>query len=860
MNKIPAVIKFLSEQPNVSPLVKQLQLEDLELQINVKKLNGEIIKGTNLIGKKWMGYTDGTAIWKPFRIPWTDGQFEDSKLSFPLSQYAEAIGSTGWDYRRKRSVYVGFDFDSMVNHKKGLNDSELELIFERAKTIPYISIFTSTSGKGYHIYCFLNSDITVNNHNEHAAIARAILQKLSILCNFDLPSKVDVCGGVLWLWHCNATGYQLVKQGVECIDVPKDWQEHLDVIKTNGRGTRPTPKSLGNVLRSSRRHNLEPEHYRIINELEKGKKLWWWDADRHMLIAHTADLRDIPHKGLFLTSAEGSSTGTDQNCFCFPLPGGGWICRRHTAGTPEAATWRVDRSGWTYTFYNRLPSFDMACSLLGVEGRGESFHFKNVKDCITTLASLEIVAELNEAYHARQASLKLLSDNKILMKFKQHEDDRDIPQWHGTGRFWERVFTLQKNEIDELMVDHLVRHVCANSEELGWYCKTRDTWVCQPKTNIYDVLVSSGVKKSYAQTILGNSIIQYWEQVNVPFQPEYPGNRQWNRSAAKFRCEAIEGDFSTWDVILHHLGHNLTEAVRDTEWCKDNNIIDGSNYLYCWLASLIQQPLEPLPYLFFYSEKQNTGKSTLHEALDLIFTGYCRADIALVSSGYFNGELEGKVLCVVEEINLQKEKKAYERIKDWVTGRTITIHRKGLTPYDYTNTTHWMQCANNPSFCPIFPGDTRINVIRVNPLKKIIPKSALIKQLQGEAPAFLHELLNYELPEPSDRLRVPVLETAEKIVQQDLNRTLLEEFMDEKAKPANGYFILFSDLVDRFLSIVPPSERLYWTNRRIAFSLSSSIIRGKMGQYNQTALGNIAWIDEHTEEREPLKRVKDRLV
>ena len=56
-------------------------------------------------------------------------------------------------------------------------------------------------------------------------------------------------------------------------------------------------------------------------------------------------------------------------------------------------------------------------------------------------------------------------------------------------------------------------------------------------------------------------------------------------------------------------------------------VLTGADYLKCWIAALFQEPMEPLPYLFLYSQEQNTGKSILHEALSLLLTrGVVRAE------------------------------------------------------------------------------------------------------------------------------------------------------------------------------------------------------------------------------------------
>ncbi len=233
------------------------------------------------------------------------------------------------------------------------------------------------------------------------------------------------------------------------------------------------------------------------------------------------------------------------------------------------------------------------------------------------------------------------------------------------------------------------------------------------------------------KNIMGTSILRPWKVVNKPFQPEYTGDREWNRNAAQFRYppsqEGSELYYPNWTKILDHCGAGLDTAIAENGWAKANGILTGAEYLKIWIASLFQKPLEPLPYLFFYSFSENTGKSTFHEAVSLLLTkGYKRADAALISQSGFNAELEGAIVCVVEETDLRINKAAYSRIKDWVTGRTISIRAMYQSPVDVPNYTHWIQCTNDATYCPIFPGDTRIVVLEVPKLEEDIPKSLLL--------------------------------------------------------------------------------------------------------------------------------------
>jgi hypothetical protein len=875
MTKTEAIRDFLLNRAaalgNVNEVYARRYTNEHEVQVNVIK-SGEVVHGVTTVGKTWTGYRDPVSgqTYKHFRIPWganSDPKYTDGNLNFSLDQFAEAIGCTGWNWVNRSSDWFGFDFDSIVGHKAGLSDDDLKLAYEAIRSLKYVSVFTSSSGRGYHFYIDIINSPVVDTHTTHSAIARALLSKISSLCGFPLVEKADVCGGNIWLWRRGAKGYKLLKEAEEPLDLNtiRDWKEHLEVVSRKGKRTTilKDDESWKTINSSLRRIELDEEHRKLLQWLTDHKKLWWWDADHWMLVTHTSSLKqahtELQLTGIFETISEGKEEG-DQNCFAFPLSNGAWIIRRHTKGCNEHGTWRTDKSGWTYAFFNRIPSIDVACSLHGVEGDKNIYYYKTLSSCISDLQVLGIQCDLPGHLAARQADVKDLGSGKILVTFERYDGDTDLEGWYVSKnrKCWKRVFTVTQNTTESYNVDYFVRHLVAQGKEAGWYINSQGRWIEQPKSNVVDVLAATGIPRTAITGLLGESVLQHWTLVNLPFKEEYPGNRQWNKYAAQLAFQPHAGDYVHWRLILEHIGKNLDTTTN--EWCRNNGVFSGADYLFCWIASLITVPLEPLPYLFLYGP-QGCGKSILHESLKLLFTsGVSRADVALVNSGYFNGEIEGAVLCVVEETNLRKTPTAYEKIKDWVTSPIITIHKKGKMPYDTVNSTHWIQCSNDPSYCPIFPGDTRITVIHVPPLTKEIPKLTLLSRLKDEAPAFLQALMEFELPEPIDRLRIPVLQTPEKELQEELNENDLITFIKNYLKPCDGNMIKLNDFIDKFMTILPQTEHRYWTSRKIAANLPEDIVRGKYGQYNETHLANVCWNYETIEPTRKLQRVNGRLV
>lgn len=859
---------------------------DMEVQVNVAQDGGERTEG-EYQGKQWLAWTDGLTTWKSFRIPYkanTTPEYTDKPMSFDLSKHVEGIGMTGWDWKNRLSRWFAYDFDAMTGHSdrhsKKLTDSELGDIQAVVRNVPWVSLRTSTSGKGLHLYVFLNSPVTTENHHEHAALARAILSQLTAHTTIDFNKKVDICGGNMWVWHRKMynrdtrerIGLKVIKEGEPLQTIPPNWQDHLNVVRGKSKKTRPSfvggniPDGSGNVkedmfeeLTGQRtKVELDAGHKALLDFLEKTNCTWWFDADHWMLVTHTSHLKKAHNvlnlRGHFTTLATGAERG-DHNCYAYPLPRGAWAIRRYSPGVKESDTWEQDGSGWTKCFFNREMDFVTACKASnGHEHPKGGYHFTNVENALLALKQLGADVDCNNAYKDRTSIIKLhKEDGKAVITIPCTKEDQgqSMEGWIREAKSWVRVVTIKeppKLESDSnLSYDDIVRHLLTpDGVDNGWVIKAEGRWNEEPLTHVRAALDSMDYSADEKVNLIGENIFKPWRLVNLPFQAEYPGDRTWNRNAAQLRFSPAPepGDHKHWDSILDHCGASLDAACREHPWCKANGIVKGSEYLKCWIASLIKEPDQPLPYLFLYSTEQDTGKSMFHEAIELLLTrGYIRADTALTSTGAFNGEFDNAVLCVVEETDLRTSKQAYARIKDWVTSLNISIHIKQVTPYMIRNTTHWIQCANDPKNCPVFPGDTRITMMHVPPLApdKKIPKKELIKLLEKEAPDFLATLLRLEVPPSGDRLNIPIIETADKVEAQNANKSELQTFIEEKCYAVPGHRILFSDFYAAFTETLPGNDVSKWSTKRVSQEIPSSFPKGKCTDDPNAYIGNITF-------------------
>lgn len=835
MNKLDVISAKLDSC--VVPWTKQH-----ETQVNVSPGNGQPVKG-EFRGRAWRGYTDSVETWKAFRIPWkanTSPEYQDSPLTFN-PDHIEAIGSTGWNYVTLKSDWVGFDFDSIVNHQIGLTQEQLYNIQEAVKTLPWVSTVSSRSGQGLHIYAFLDIPYKVPNHGVHAAVARATLHQISALSGLPLSESVDVVGGNLWIWHKNRaeSGLRVLKHATAKLCTLYGIEEHLAV--TSRRSNRANVQ--GTIPGNTAFIKLDSVHHEILKNLEH----WWWDADRNMLVTHTSQLSRIHSllslKGTFSTNSEGSETG-DHNCYAFPLLNGAFVVRRY-GNVPETNDWTVGKDGVPYCYYNQIPSVYHTVRKYGQEHPRGGYLVPT-----ENLPAVYKVLNLDSPPSRPTRFSEHKEPGKYILSILGSQEEV-IPGFIWEKKEWKKVIELPNLE-PRSDTEQIRKTVDLNAKDGGWFIQTDNRWIQEPLVHVKAVLDT--LSKDPQSTISYN-ILNPWTIVSIPFQPEYPGNRQWNRNSAKLKHVPANPDgitpidFPTWAGLYEHVGQSLDSFLNDDTnvidaWAKENGVTRGSEYLYLWVASLLRMPSRPLPFLFFHGV-QDSGKSLWHESIRcLIAGGYMTGKTALL--GDFNAELEQSIICTIDEVNLSASNSAYNTIKDWVTSPTLTIHPKGKTPYIIQNNTHWVHTANDPRFCPIFPGDTRITSIEVPKFEGTrYPKDVVFQKLEEEAPAFLAFLFSLEIPDARGRLNIPVIETQSKYEVMSSNRTDLDMFIEEQCVYEPGSAVLYTTFFNTFQSyLANPRSQSFWSKKRISAELPDIHKSGRINSKNAYYVSNLRFRDD----------------
>lgn len=779
----------------------------IELYVDVNPAGGTLVAGTTGT------YTDGVETWHSIHVPrnsHSKPNFADNRLTFQFDKYVESINTSGWLWEKKLSLWCAFDMELLRSDRTTSARGPWKAP-EVIATLDYAELRKSPCGEGQHLYVYLPDGVATNTHLEHAAVAREVLAHISDEIGFRLCENVGACGSSLPVWSRIANdenqGLALIKSSTRLFPHDlKNWQAHLPVV----RRLRPRVQvcipgfddgRFDELTAGMRRAPLDQRQIAVRNALAAmGGSTW--NYDYHILQTHTALLKRIREegklsiRGAFETVSVDIDPDSPVNCFMFPIENGSWKVFRIEAGVVEDKLWTRNTAGWTTTYFDRKSDFITSAISAGgrllAKGGVEFATLAAARPSISDFSLTQF--EVPDTLASRRATVKQAGNCQLVIQVAKSEEDGTFAVWNSSDKkgYWTQVITTQaeRSEPDN-DYDQLIRCLETPSRQpAGWaLCKDDHSWTFKSSTAIKTALQSVGRSKSQAEVIMGHAERRPWMLVTQPFDPEYPGNRRWNRAAPQLAVNpAPPNDGQTsqhphWDIMLDHIGSTLSGALKSQPWALGSGITTGRQYLMAWYASILRYPFAHLPYLFLYGP-ENSGKSVFHEAFSLLVTrGVAKADSALTEQ--FNSALEGCILAVVEERNVANVQGTHAKIKDYVTGENLAIRRMRTDIYEVPNTTHWVQCSNDVAACPVFQGDTRITVLHVPKLENEIPKQVFKQRLKSEAPFFVTTLLNMRLPKPTTRLRIPVVTTSEKSVLALNNQTQVQWFVNNFCQPGN---------------------------------------------------------------------------
>lgn len=869
MRLVDAIRKFLVA--NVADHLLPLYNEKMEVQVQAAQ-DGGTIESREFVttDERTVGYTvfkdsDGNE-WKTHRIPFCDGNDEpsfnlDKKLSWDFAEHLEGIALSGWNWVDHKTEYVVFDFDSIVNHSTGLSDSELQSILDAVAQVPWVSIWRSTSGTGYHIRTAIENPPTTKRRCEHKAVAHAVLNRLSAVTGIELTPGVEVdCFGMLhWVWHRKSEGvyraFDIIKLASEKLpEVPYGWEEYITDRTRNNRANVPTwvPDEEIDTFEGVRTGNpktaLDFEHRKLLNWLIENRRQHWWDRENWLCVCHTADLRDAKNtlklRGIFETIATGKNDGADHNCFMHPMPQGAWAVRRFGT-TTEAATW-VEQNGYALCYFNREPEFVDALNHVKAAKVSSRGYRANAAQ-LSELAQLYRLEDFVVPFEDRSYSITKVGKDKPVIKVKKKTGD-DAPKggWSDDDTKWVIVFDV--NDPQKLVAQYVGDTIRAVNTDSGihYYAWNPggNCWNFMTRTNVSDHCASLGMAVGETKSYIGLLNRTAWKCVSIPFQPEYPGGKMWNRNRATFAyrvSKASSNYFPTYERLLTHIGRDLDDAVARCPECQRMGIKTGRDWLFCWLAILVQHPAQKTHYLYLWSPDQETGKTTFHEQISKLFVkGDVDATTTMTSE--FNAELEGKVLATIEETNLGGSSRAYETIKKLTATENLSVHRKNMTPYPSTNYLKFIHCTNQLLSAPIKAGDLRCVIIRVRGLfpHEYIDKRVLEQRLHEESPDFLSALVNFKLPPPYKRFWLPLPETADRIQLLSAKEDSSVQFIDEQLHASPGKTIPFHTVYQKYQEWCAEISLPFVTKQVLQVDILRRFVIGRHGRIRDV-VGNVSF-------------------
>jgi hypothetical protein len=348
----------------------------------------------------------------------------------------------------------------------------------------------------------------------------------------------------------------------------------------------------------------------------------------------------------------------------------------------------------------------------------------------------------------------------------KQDADAHFTDWTPSGKTWQRSFAVPPiadafEEADVVHASVAVRAVSTDTESAKWCVQTDGIWTGTSASEVRNVVIAQGCNAP--AVVMGRMRQQPHWLVFEPFQDEYLPGRRWNRDAPRLACRPADepSETPTWDAVFNHIGSGMDDDVANDEVCKSRGITTGGQYLRLWTKLLIEKPEQRTPYLALSSRQNNTGKTSLGASVRyLINPGVAEInEEALVDK--FTGELEGKVLCLIEELDLRDQrKKAYTMLKRILTSKTLTIRKMRTDAYNVPNFTHFIHTANDANFVPVETEDMRIVMISVSPIQHFIESIEFENGIQREAPSMLRKLLDMPLSEPYGRFWLPVVQTS----------------------------------------------------------------------------------------------------
>jgi hypothetical protein len=202
---------------------------------------------------------------------------------------------------------------------------------------------------------------------------------------------------------------------------------------------------------------------------------------------------------------------------------------------------------------------------------------------------------------------------------------------------------------------------------------------------------------------------RYNKMGSFPIDSECPSNvfNTYKPPIASLLPECEKVDLS---IIFNHLSI-ISGEVEDKKK-------EGVDFILNFLANIIQNPTDSKGMALIIYGSEGSGKDVLFEWFGNEILGkpkYTQPKNLDSSFDKFNGILQGKLLCHIQEIDKRQFIKNEEQIKKTITSKTIEIQHKGFDPTEERNCLRFIFTTNNRDSAKISPTDRRFGIFQSDP-------------------------------------------------------------------------------------------------------------------------------------------------
>ncbi len=264
-------------------------------------------------------------------------------------------------------------------------------------------------------------------------------------------------------------------------------------------------------------------------------------------------------------------------------------------------------------------------------------------------------------------------------------------------------------------------------------------------------------------------------------------------------------------------------------WASENETV--FKYLKNWISHMVAG--RKMKTCLYLKSGQGTGKSIITEFIQSMVLGQHIVQVTKNTkciSGHFNGELQSKVLLVLEELPVENKNewnKLANDLKPFITNNTIEIEQKNKDPIEIPNILNIILMSNNNAL-RIDSDDRRTVMLDISNKYKgnhSYFDDLLTYTLDEEVgKAFYYDCIDHAKANPSFKEQIiPQTQSKKDLIVENLH-TLFEFLKTNYIKKDKGIHSTFSDFYDKYkLYHETTNQRLQVENKIKVSKLLSEI-------------------------------------